>query len=101
MSDSVDWARETFPGHRELLSRTRDLVDLRTKHPALHRNEIAFFGFSGGSEPGFHPAFDGNDGERLFAYCRTAGQPLGSAGQVMAVCNCADRNYPEVWLDWP
>jgi 1,4-alpha-glucan branching enzyme len=98
MSDPVDWARASLPGNREVLERIRKLIALRTSHKALHWNEVAFFGIG---DRGFHPTFDENDGERLFAYCRTGGQPLGRQGQVIVVANCRDRDYPEVWLDWP
>jgi 1,4-alpha-glucan branching enzyme len=97
MSDPVDWLRETYPGHREVLGRVRELVRLRTRHAALERNEMEFFGF----QNGFHPDFDDNESERLFAFCRTGGQLLGSGGQVVVIANCADRNYPEIWIDWP
>jgi 1,4-alpha-glucan branching enzyme len=100
MSDPVDWSREGDAGRRELLARVRDLVGLRTGHPALHRNEVEFFGFNGPSR-GFHPTFDDDGGERLFAYCRTAGQPLGAGGQVIVVANARSQDYPEVWVDWP
>jgi 1,4-alpha-glucan branching enzyme len=102
MSDPVDWERSTFPGHAHLLARVRELVEMRATHPALHRNEVEFFGFSGGTErQGFHPTFDANDGERLFAYCRTGGQPLGRDGQVIVIANCGWREYPSVEIDWP
>ena len=97
MSDPIDWERATEPGRRELLSRVADLIWLRRQHPALHRNEVEFFGFN----RGFHPQFDENDGERLFAFCRTAGLPLGLSGQVIIVANCRRQDYPEVWMDWP
>jgi hypothetical protein len=98
MSDPVDWTRETEPGHRDVRNRVQEMVHLRAMHGALHRNEIVFFGFG---DEGFHPSFDANDGERLFAYCRTNGKPLGSDGQIIVVANCRDQEYPEVWIDWP
>jgi hypothetical protein len=101
MSDPVDWARAELPGRRELLARVRDLIRLRTTHAALHRNEVEFFGFNAPGNPGFHPTFDENGGERLFAYCRTGGRPLGTAGQVVVVANCSRQGYPVVWVDWP
>ncbi|MBI3466604.1 MAG: hypothetical protein HY000_26625 [Planctomycetes bacterium] len=100
MSDPVDWTRADFPGHRELLSRVRELVELRTTHSALQRNEVEFFGF-GGANRGFHPSFDENNGERLFAFCRAGGHPLGHSNQVIVVANCRDQQYPEVLVDWP
>src|SRR5215204_2770032 len=75
MSDPVDWSRENRPGHRALRDAVRDLIRLRTSHPALQRNEIAFFYF--------HPSIDEDGGTRVFAYCRTGGRPLGAAGQVI------------------
>jgi 1,4-alpha-glucan branching enzyme len=100
MSDPVDWSRARQPDRAELVARVSDLIRLRTTHPALRRNEVRFFGF-GGDRPGFHPEFDDNGGRRLFAYCRTAGRPLGSEGQVIVLANCAADDYPEVWVDWP
>jgi 1,4-alpha-glucan branching enzyme len=97
MSDPVDWERADEPGRRDLLSRIRDLIWLRRQHAALQRNEVQFFGYVNG----FHPDFDKNDAERLFAYCRTGGQPLGSSGQVIVVANCRRQDYPEIWVDWP
>ncbi|PYR88342.1 MAG: hypothetical protein DMF84_28520, partial [Acidobacteria bacterium] len=97
MSDPVDWERADEPGRRDLLGRIRDLIWLRRHHSALQRNEVQFFAFVGG----FHPNFDQNDEERLFAFCRTGGQPLGSGGQVIVVANCRRQDYPDVWMDWP
>jgi 1,4-alpha-glucan branching enzyme len=101
MSDPVDWSRAELAGRRELLARIQNLVRLRTTHGALQRNEVEFFGFNAAQNPGFHPSFDQNDGERLFAYCRSAGQPVGSAGQIIVVANCRYQDYPEVFVDWP
>jgi 1,4-alpha-glucan branching enzyme len=100
MSDPIDWFRETLPGHRDVRKRVRELVGLRVSHQALHRNEVEFFGFDS-ANPGFHPRFDGNDGERLFAYCRTGGQPLGGSDQVVVGANCNDQDYPVIKLMWP
>jgi len=97
MSDPVDWQRAAVPGHAELRARIRELVWLRRRHGALQRNEVEFFGLPGG----FHPAFDENDGPRVFAYCRSAGQRLGSAGQVIVVANCGPQDYPSFLLEWP
>lgn len=102
MSDPVDWGRITQTGRGGIRERVTALVNLRTTHPALHRNEVAFFGF-GNSD--FHPTFNGissnTDGERLFAYCRTAGKPLGQTGQVIVIANTSEQDYPEIWIDWP
>jgi 1,4-alpha-glucan branching enzyme len=97
MSDPVDWQRAELPGHRELLARVRELVHLRRGHPALHRNEVVLFGMPSG----FHPAFDGTDGPRVFAYCRTAGRALGAPGQVVVVANCGAQGFASFRLDWP
>ena len=99
MSDPVDWQRASLPGHRELYQRVQQLVQLRRNHPALQRNEVGFFGF--GPFGGFHPQFNDNDGPRVFAYCRTANQRLGSNGQVIVVANCGQNDFPSFWLDWP
>ena len=92
MSDPVDWSRENRPGHRALRDAVRDLIRLRTSHPALQRNEIAFFYF--------HPSIDEDGGTRVFAYCRTGGRPLGAAGQVIVLANCGGENFPEFRFPW-
>jgi hypothetical protein len=97
MSDPVDWQRADLPGHRELLTRVTELVGLRRRLPALQRNEVEFFGMAGG----VHPAFDEDQGPRVFAYCRTGGGPAGSPGQVAVVANCGRDDYPSFLLDWP
>jgi 1,4-alpha-glucan branching enzyme len=93
MSDPVDWSRENRPGHRALRDAVRDLIRLRTSHPALQRNEIAFFYF--------HPSIDEDGGTRVFAYCRTGGRPLGAAGQVIVLANCGGEDFPEFRFPWP
>ena len=104
MSDPINWGRMNIRAHQELLERVRQLITLRISMSCLQRNEVSFFGFKGrprGSE-GFHPAFDDNDGERLFAYSRTGGNPPGVAGQVAVVCNAGPNNYAgNVNIDWP
>ena len=92
MSDPVDWSRENRPGHRALRDAVRDLIRLRTSHPALQRNEIAFFYF--------HPSIDEDGGTRVFAYCRTGGRPLGAAGQVIVLANCGGEDFPEFRFPW-
>ena len=52
----------------------------------LQRNEIKFFYF--------HPTFDDNGGILVFAYCRTAGNPVGSPGQVVVVANMCSQTFP-------
>jgi len=42
----------------------------------------------------FHPQFDDNDSPRVFAYCRTGGQPLGTAGQVIVIANMGPQSFP-------
>ncbi|MGB9073225.1 MAG: alpha-amylase family glycosyl hydrolase [Terriglobales bacterium] len=86
MSDPVDWTRRDIFGHRSLQDRIRELVTLRATHPALQRDEVDFFYF--------HPTIDGNDGVKVFAYCRTGGQPLGSQDQVIVLANCGPQNFP-------
>jgi 1,4-alpha-glucan branching enzyme len=93
MSDPVDWRRRDQPGHRELWGRVGDLVRLRASHEALQRNEVAFFYL--------HPSIDQGDGVRAFAYCRTAGRPLGSDGQVVVAANCGPHDFPKFDLPWP
>jgi 1,4-alpha-glucan branching enzyme len=93
MSDPIDHRRRDHPGHRALWDAVQDLVHLRTGHPALQRNEVDFFYF--------HPQIDDNAGVRVFAYCRTAGRPVGSEGQVVVVANCGPQDFPTFDLPWP
>jgi 1,4-alpha-glucan branching enzyme len=93
MSDPVDWNRLRRPGHQALRDRVSELIRLRTTHPALQRNETEFFYF--------HPAFDDNDGERVFAYCRTNASPLGSQRQIVVVANAGQQSFAEFWFPWP
>jgi len=92
MSDPVDWRRRYKPGHMQLWQMIRELIHYRTTHPALSRNETEFFYF--------HPDIDSNDGPRVFAYCRTAGQALGSDNQVIVIGNCGPHHFNEFWLPW-
>ena len=60
----------------------------------LQRNEIKFFYF--------HPTFDDNGGILVFAYCRTAGNPVGSPGQVVVVANMCSQTFPAfTFPNWP
>ena len=94
MSDPVDWdRRDKSDNNRSLWANVRDLVRLRIDHAGLKRNEVNFFYF--------HPAIDENDGEAVFAYCRTRGENLGSNDQVVIVANVGGRAYPEFYLPWP
>lgn len=100
MSDPVNWGRMNIPAHKEILDRIRPLIHLRVSEPCLQRNEVWFFGF--GQHGGFHPAFNEDNNERVFAYCRTSGNRLGMAGQVAVICNAGPKNYPdELIIDWP
>lgn len=97
--DPVDWARGAAPDHAALLARVRPLIWLRRNHPALHRNEAEFFSLSAG----FHASFDEDEGERVFAYCRTGGAKLGEGGQVAVVANPSARSYAtgyRMWWPW-
>jgi 1,4-alpha-glucan branching enzyme len=93
MSDPVDWSRRNQDGHRETAAAVTDLIWMRHGHPALHRNDVAFFHF--------HPTIDETDGRRVFAYCRTAGRPLGAGGQIVVVANLGADDYPSYILPWP
>jgi len=84
--DPVQWNRAAFRGNAALKAAVAKLIKLRTSHPALQRNEVEFFYF--------HPQFDNDDSSRLFAYCRTGGQPLGTSGQVVVVANMGPQPYP-------
>ncbi len=90
--DPVDWSRRDYLGHQTLFDQVQELIALRTQHPALQRNEVEFFYF--------HPTIDDNDGVRVFAYCRTGGQPLGSNGQVVVVANTGGQNFRQFDLPW-
>jgi len=83
--DPVQWNRAAFPGNADLKANIAKLVKLRTSHPALQRNEVDFFYF--------HPQFDDNDGPRVFAYCRSGGQPPGSSGQVIVIANMGPQPF--------
>ena len=91
-SDPVDWERREYLGHKTLFNRVGQLITLRALHPALQRNEVEFFYF--------HPTIDDNNGVRVFAYCRTGGQPLGSPGQVVVIGNTGPDNFPIFNLPW-
>jgi len=84
--DPVQWNRAAFQGNAELKANVAKLIQLRTSHPALQRNEVAFFYF--------HPQFDDNDSPRVFAYCRSGGQPLGTSSQVIVVANMGPQAFP-------
>jgi 1,4-alpha-glucan branching enzyme len=86
MSDPVDFTRRDLPGHRQLLQRVRELIALRSSHPALLKDAIEFFYW--------HPTIDNNNGVKVFAFCRTNGMPLGSPGQVVVLANCGPENFP-------
>ncbi|HEX4808395.1 MAG TPA: alpha-amylase family glycosyl hydrolase, partial [Bryobacteraceae bacterium] len=92
--DPVQWLRADFSSNSALLTNVGELIRLRTSHPALQRDEVeAFY---------FHPQFDNNDAPRVFAYCRTGGQQVGSTGQVIVVANMGAANYPNYEIPrWP
>jgi 1,4-alpha-glucan branching enzyme len=102
MSDPIDWYRRLEPGHSRVLQRVRELITLRTDPEAavLKRNELEFFGMNGVAL-GFQKDFDANWGGRVFAYCRSGGQALGSAGQIAVVANLGWQEYPRFKLAWP
>jgi 1,4-alpha-glucan branching enzyme len=84
--DPVQWGRAAFSGNAELKANVAKLIQLRTSHPALQRNEVECFYF--------HPQFDDDDSPRVFAYCRTGGQPLGVTGQVIVIANMGPQPFP-------
>jgi 1,4-alpha-glucan branching enzyme len=84
--DPVQWNRASFMGNAALKANVSKLIQLRTSHSALQRNEVEFFYF--------HPQFDDNDAPRVFAYCRSGGQPLGSGGQVIVIANMGPQPFP-------
>jgi len=84
--DPVQWGRAAFSRNAELKGNVAKLIQLRTSHLALQRNEVECFYF--------HPQFDDNDSPRVFAYCRTGGQPLGVSGQVIVIANMGPQPFP-------
>jgi 1,4-alpha-glucan branching enzyme len=84
--DPVQWNRANFRGNAALYANVAKLIQLRVSHPALQRNEVAFFYF--------HPQFDDNVAPRVFAYCRTQGLPLGNANQVIVIANMGPDSFP-------
>ena len=84
--DPVQWGRAALQGNSALKSNVAKLIQLRTSHPALQRNDVEFFYF--------HPQFDGNGGPYVFAYCRSGGQPPGTTGQIIAIANMGPQSFP-------
>jgi 1,4-alpha-glucan branching enzyme len=93
MEDPVDWTRRDYPGHAGLREGVRDLIHLRTSTEALQRNETEVFFVD--------PTMDETDGGRVFAYCRTKGEPLGSDEQVVVVANVGPQAYDAYDVPWP
>lgn len=92
MSDPVDWQRMQRPGHAQIWETVQELSQLRKTHPALLRNETEFFYF--------HPDIDQDTGPRVFAYCRSRGQPLGVHDQIIVIANCGPDHFSDFWLPW-
>jgi 1,4-alpha-glucan branching enzyme len=84
--DPVQWNRAAFRSNADVEENFAKLIRLRTAHPALQRNEVDFFYF--------HPQFDNDFSPRVFAYCRSQGLPLGSAGQVIVIANMGPQSFP-------
>jgi len=92
--DPVQWQRAQFRGNAALMANVAGLIRLRTSHPALQRNEVDCFYF--------HPQFDGDVAPRVFAYCRTGGEALGTPGQVVVVANMGPDSFPVYNIPgWP
>jgi 1,4-alpha-glucan branching enzyme len=92
--DPVQWQRASYSSNAALLTDVGALIRLRTSHAALQRDEISAFYF--------HPQFDDDNAPRVFAYCRTAGQALGSSGQVIVIANMGAADYPTYVIpNWP
>jgi len=98
MSDPVNWNRMKTPSNKALLTRVKSIIQLRVSEPCLQKKEVEFFGISNN---GFHPAFDSNEGARVFAYCRTGGSILGQGRQVVIVCNAGPEEYNSFQVNWP
>jgi 1,4-alpha-glucan branching enzyme len=93
MSDPVDWERlYSSINNHNLWRSVAELISLRTRHPALTRNDTEFLHF--------HPEFDNNSGAKVFAYCRTRGAELGSDDQVVVVANIGPQSYAQYNLSW-
>jgi 1,4-alpha-glucan branching enzyme len=92
MEDPVRWPRRDHPGHAELEASVSDLIHLRTSTGALQRNEVDLFHT--------HPTVDDPDGERVFAYCRTGDEALGSEGQVVVVANLGPNGFDAYDFPW-
>jgi 1,4-alpha-glucan branching enzyme len=84
--DPVQWNRAAFRGNAALYKNVVKLIQLRTSHPALQRDEVEVFYF--------HPQFDDSVAPRVFAYCRTQGLPLGSPNQVIIIANMGPESFP-------
>ena len=92
--DPVQWKRAQFQGNTALKAGVTKLIQLRTSHPALQRNEVEFFYF--------HPQFDDNNAPRVFAYCRTGGRTPGTPGQLAVVANMGPDLFPVYNIPgWP
>jgi 1,4-alpha-glucan branching enzyme len=92
--DPVQWLRAALPANAALRANVGALIGLRASHPALERNEVSFFYFN--------PRFDDNAAPRVFAYCRTAGLALGSAGQAIVIANMGPAAYAIYHIPgWP
>jgi glycosidase len=92
--DPVQFRRAMFTGNSRLQLQISRLINLRTTHPALQRNEVDLFYW--------HPEFDDNDGARVFGYTRTGGDTLGSSGQVVVLGNMGASRFPSYDLaGWP
>lgn len=92
----VHWHGADAEAPRATATAIADLVALRTDHPALHRDDVDLFHL--------HPTIDlpaADGGARVFAYCRTAGRPLGSGGQVVVVANAGPQGFPRYGVPWP
>ena len=93
MSDPVDWGRlQHSANNRRLCEQVSELIGMRTRHPALARNETAFFHF--------HPDFDQPAGTEVFAMCRTGDRDLGSQQQVVVIANLCEQSFDSYILPW-
>lgn len=92
MSGTVDAGRSDLSVVSRLQVDVDELLGLRRSHPALQRQGIAMFYR--------HPGMDHDGQPRVFAYCRTGGQPLGSRGQVAVVASLSSHAFPEFHISW-
>lgn len=103
MSDPINWNRKNDDGRKEVLNRVKSLIKLRTKHSALHGENVLFKDITderSSIENGFHKNFDDDNAKKIFCYVRTGGMPIGSPGQVVVISNLGSDLLTDFSLTW-